>query len=81
MEQKQQRVTFQTLDVSCLQCVVGIRSLLEKQSGVIEVKVNAMLNIFYVDYYPEKISEAEIESIVKKLGYNIVRLRSLKEMR
>jgi len=34
-----------------------------------------------VDYDPEKISAEEIEKIVKKIGFNIVRLRSMKEMR
>ena len=81
MEKNQKRVTFQALDVSCLQCVIGIRGLLEKQSGVIEIKMNEILNIFYVDYDPEKISAEEIEKIVKKIGFNIVRLRSMKEMR
>ena len=80
MEQKRRRITFQALDVSCLQCIIGIRGLLEKQSGVIDIKVNQMLNIFYVDYDPEKISEEDIEKTVKKLGYNIVKLRSMKEM-
>lgn len=79
MEKKQRRVTFQALDVSCLQCVIGIRGLLEKQSGVIDIKVNEMLNIFYVDYDPEKISEEDIDKIVKKIGYKTVKLRSLRD--
>ncbi len=80
MEKNYGRITFQVLDVSCLQCVIGIRGLLEKQSGIIEIKVNSMLNIFYVDYDPEKISGDDIEKIVKKIGYKLVRLRSMREL-
>lgn len=79
--EKYGRVTFQALDVSCIQCVIGIRRLLEKQSGVLDIKVNQVLNIFYVDYDAAKISEEDIEKIVKKTGYNFVKLRSMKEMR
>ena len=79
MDQKPKRVTFQTLDVSCRQCAIDVRRLLEKQSGVVDIKVNEMLNIFYVDYNPEKISEEDIEKTVKKIGYKTVKLRSMKD--
>lgn len=53
--------------------------MLEKQSDVIDTKINEMLNILYVDCDPEKISEEEIEKIVMKIGYKTVKLRSMKE--
>lgn len=79
MEKKQRRVTFQVLDVSCPQCTVGVRLLLEKRGGVIDIMENQMLNIFYIDYDPDKISEEDIDRLVKKTGYKTVKLRSLKE--
>lgn len=66
MENGQKRVTFQVLDISCLQCVVDIRKILEKQNGVLDIKVNQMLNIFYIDYDSTKTSEEEIERLLKK---------------
>ena len=79
MDQKNGRLTFQAVDVSCRQCVIDLRGILEKQSGVTDIKLNEMLNVFYVDYDPEKISESEIDKVVKKIGYKAVKMRSMKE--
>lgn len=75
------RVTYQVLDVSCAQCVVDVKKFLEKHDGVQDIKMNQMLNIFYIDYEPEKVSEEEIEKTIKKIGYKTIKLHSIKEMR
>ncbi len=80
METASKRVTFQVLDVSCIQCMVDVRKVLEKQSGIRDIKVNQMLNIFYVDYDSTKTSEDEIEKFLKKIGYKIAKIRSMKDM-
>lgn len=80
MKKEQRRLTFQALDVSCRQCVIDIRQLLKGQIGVIDIKVNEMLNIFYIDYDPDKISENNLETLIKKIGYTIVKLRSVKDI-
>ena len=79
MENPQKRVTFQVLDVSCIQCVVDVRKVLEKQTGILDIKVNQMLNIFYIDYDSTKTSEEAIEQLLKKLGYKLVKLRSMRD--
>lgn len=79
MEKKQRRVTYQVQDVSCARCAIDVRRSLERQDGVSDIKVNQMLNIFYIDYDPDKISEEDIEKTMKKTGYKTVKLRSLKD--
>jgi len=79
LETKHRRVTFQALDVSCRQCVIDVRQLLKGQSGIIDIKVNEMLNIFYIDYDPDKIFEEDLEKLIKKIGYKIVKLRSVRD--
>ena len=72
-------MTYQVQDINCAQCVIDVKKILEKQSGVDNIKANQMLNIFYIDYDPDKISEEDIEKTVKKIGYKTVKLRSLRE--
>jgi len=78
MDEKLSRLTFQVLDVSCTFCVKGIKQFLEKQSGSSSIKMNEMLNIFYIDYDPDRISEKNIEEIVRTTGYKVVKLRSMR---
>jgi len=78
MSGKQKRVTYQVLDMSCVSCAKLVRKLLEKQSGVNDIKVNEILNIFYIDYEPDKISEEELEKMIKRIGYKAIKLRSMK---
>ena len=79
MSEKRERATYQVLDLSCISCARDVRKLLEKRSGVDEIKVNEMLNIFYIDYEPSKISEEELEKTIRGSGYKAVRIRSMKE--
>lgn len=78
MDEKLSRLTFQVLDVSCISCMKGVKQFLEKQSGISAIKVNEMLNIFYIDYDPDRISEKNIEGIIRKTGYKVVKLRSMR---
>ena len=80
MSGKQKRAAYQVLDMSCVSCARLVEGFLEKQAGILSVKVNEMLNIFYIDYEPDKISEEELERIIKKTGYKTVRVRSLREV-
>ncbi len=78
MSEKQRRVTFQVLDVDCASCIVGVKRILGKQTGVVDLHVNEMMSIFYIDYEPDKISEAELEKLIEKTGYKTVKLRSVR---
>ena len=79
MSEKQKRVTYQVLDVTCITCVRQVKKLLEKKCGVNDIKVNEMLNIFYIDYEPDKVSEEELEKVIKRTGYKAVKLHSMKD--
>jgi Cu+-exporting ATPase len=79
MSEKQKRVTYQVLDMSCVSCARIVKKQLGKQSGVDDIKVNEILNIFYIDYEPDKISEEELEKIIKRTGYKAIKLRSMKD--
>ena len=79
MSKKRERAAYQVLDLSCVSCARDVKKLLEKRSGVDEIKVNEMLNIFYIDYEPSKISEEELEKTIHGSGYKAVRIRSMKE--
>ena len=79
MSQKPKRVTFQLLDVDCPSCIGDVRKILERQVGVVNLHINQMLNIFYIDYEPEKITEEELGELMKKTGYKPVKLRSMKD--
>jgi copper chaperone CopZ len=78
MSEKQRRVTFQVLDVDCASCIVDAKRILGKQTGVVNLHVNDMLSIFYIDYQPDQTSEEELERLMEKTGYKIVKLRSLR---
>jgi len=77
MDEKQRRVTYQALDVSCVSCANLVEKFLESQAGVNSVKVNKMLNIFYIDYDPSRISEEKIQEAIKKTGYKVIKMRSI----
>ena len=79
MSEKRKRATYQVLDMNCASCARDVKKLLEKRSGVDDIKVNEMLNIFYIDFEPSKISEEELEKTINKSGYKAVRIRSMKE--
>jgi copper chaperone CopZ len=77
MGERQSRVTYQALDVSCGSCANLVEKFLESQAGVNSVKVNKMLNIFYIDYDQSRISEEKIEEAIRKTGYKVIKMRSI----
>ena len=77
MGERQRRVTYQALDVCCVSCASLVEDFLASQAGLSSVKVNKMLNIFYIDYDPSRISEERIEEAIKKTGYKVIKMRSI----
>jgi cation transport ATPase len=74
-------VTFQLLDVDCPSCISDARKVLERQAGVVGLHINQMLNIFYIDYEPGKITEEELGELMRRTGYKAVKLRSMRDNR
>ena len=78
MSEKQSRITYQVLGMSCVSCAKIVRKSLEKHEGVKGIKVNAITNTFYIDYDPNKISEETLEKTIKESGYKTVKVHGMK---
>jgi len=79
MSERQSRVTYKVLGMSCVSCAKLVRKSLERNEGVKNVKVNAVTDTFYIDYEPDKISETELDKAITKTGYKAIRLHGLKK--
>jgi Cu+-exporting ATPase len=79
MGEERRRATYQVFDVSCVSCARELKKLLEQREGVDDIKVNEVLNIFYIDYEPSKISEEELERTMDMSGYKVARIRGVRE--
>jgi len=55
--------------MTCAKCVQTIEKQLQKQDGVLEVKVNLATEIAHIRYYPEMISLDEIGRRIESAGY------------
>jgi len=78
MSEKLKRATFQLLDMDCTTCGSLVKKSLERQRGVKAINVNVMLSIFYIDYSPDEVSENELEKLLNRSGYKVLKLHSLK---
>jgi copper chaperone CopZ len=74
MDRDTKRISLHVIGVSCITCIKDIQRKLTKKEGIVNVKVNPIMNAFYIDYIPEKTSEEEIEKIVKNSGYKVTKL-------
>ena len=73
------RLGLQIICKSCVSCAKIIRKQLGRRGdGIRDVNFNPISNVIYVDYQSDKISEEEMEEVVKKSGYKDVRLRGMK---
>ncbi|MDQ1280230.1 MAG: Heavy-metal-associated protein [Thermoproteota archaeon] len=78
MSEKLKRAAFQLLDIDCATCGSFIKESLARQRGVKTVNVNVLLSIFYIDYSPDEVSEDELEKLLNRSGYKVLKLYSLK---
>ena len=78
MSEKQSRLEYQVIGMSCVYCAKLVKKSLDKHEGVKDVKVNPIMNAFYIDYDPNKVSEEEVEKAIKETGYKVVKLHGMK---
>lgn len=64
---KTQRMHVDGMD--CSSCAMKIETSLQKLAGVVEVSVSVATERMTVSYYPQQVSEAEIQGSVKALGF------------
>jgi Cd2+/Zn2+-exporting ATPase len=62
--------------MDCASCALKIESGLQKLSGVVEVSVNAATGRLTVSYDAQQVEEAEIQQQIKKMGYQVLEMRS-----
>jgi Zn2+/Cd2+-exporting ATPase len=57
--------------MDCSSCAMKIEGSVEKLPGIAEVSVNVAIGRMVVSYDPQKVSEAEIQQRVTRLGYTV----------
>lgn len=57
--------------MDCIGCANSIKSYLSKLGGVKKVDLNFTSEVASIDFDPKEISEAEIKSNIRKLGYDV----------
>jgi copper chaperone CopZ len=60
--------------VHCSTCILPVRRALEKAEGVKSVGANYMTDLILVDYDEKVTNEAEIVTLIKKVGYVAITL-------
>jgi copper chaperone CopZ len=68
------RARLRVVGVHCSTCILPIRRALEKADGVKSVGANYMIDLILVDYDERVTSEAEILSLIRKVGYEAITL-------
>lgn len=64
--------TMQIQGMTCSACAVRIEKSLAKMDGVEKANVNLALERSTVTYDPEKVSTADVQARIEKLGYGVV---------
>ena len=67
------RLRLRIVGVHCSTCILPVRKVLERTTGVKWVGANVMLDLILVDYYPGSVWADQIIEAVKKAGYTAVR--------
>lgn len=65
--------TIQIGGMTCAACSSRVEKALSKTEGIITASVNLATETAAVEYDPEKIQLSEIEEVVKKTGYEVIR--------
>jgi copper chaperone CopZ len=66
------KVTFKISDMDCVSCAITIDGDLEDREGIKESKTNYAKAQTEVTFDPQKVSEKEIISVIKKTGYTAI---------
>lgn len=69
-----QRARLRIAGVHCATCILPVRKALEKADGVKPVGANYMTDLILVDYDERVTYVAEILALIKKVGYETIRL-------
>ncbi|HEX2952820.1 MAG TPA: heavy metal translocating P-type ATPase [Bacillota bacterium] len=69
MDKKEQ---IKIAGMSCAACALRIEKSLNKLAGVSQAAVNFATEKAVVDYNPEQTNRAEMEAVIRKLGYDVI---------
>jgi P-type Cu+ transporter len=67
------RLRLRIVGAPCSTCIVPVRKVLERTTGIKWVGANVMLDLILVDYDPDTVGADQIVEAVKKAGYTAVR--------
>lgn len=68
-----ERVTLQLTDLACPSCAQKIGEVLGKQKGIARAEVLFTTSKVKVEYDPAAISVEDMEKVIARLGYRVVR--------
>jgi Cu+-exporting ATPase len=68
-----QKATIHISGMTCASCVGTIESALKKQSGVLNAKVNFASEKAFVEYDSSKLERNDLEKIIEKTGYKVIK--------
>ena len=63
---------FQLETLTCPSCITKIESVLSKEDGVEEAKVLFNSSKVKVNYDEDKVTSADLSTLIKKLGYPVL---------
>lgn len=72
MSSNSKEVTMQITGMTCAACSTRIEKVLNKMEGVEQANVNLAVETAKVQFDPNKITVADLESRVEKLGYGVI---------
>lgn len=72
MSSNSKEVTMQITGMTCAACSTRIEKVLNKMDGVEQANVNLAVETAKVQFDPNKITVADLESRVEKLGYGVI---------
>lgn len=69
------KVTMQLETLSCPTCIKKIEGALTKTNGVESAKLLFNASKAKAEYDPEKVTSAELKSVIENLGYEVLKVK------
>src|SRR5690606_3835741 len=69
---KYTKATFPVLEMTCAACAVSVESMLKAAPGVKEAAVNFANQTAWVEYDANATKPAELQNVVRSIGYDLV---------
>lgn len=64
--------SFPVLEMSCAACAGSVESILKNTNGIIQASVNYANNSAQIEWNSDILTESDIQSVVRSIGYDII---------